>query len=247
MLVADVFLVSLIDDAGEVIATSTLQEANIEVSVQENEVRGGRSNQLLAILHSDRDIQISLNDSEFRYDWLAKQLGQTISTGAGIAYAQPYEVIASGTTTITATLPADAPTPKATGHQMYVWNATTKAKVTGFTIATKTITFPSGASAGDVLEVRTYIYDSAAGTQTINIDNAVFAKGLKAILETIEIDNDETPKYRLQYQFDETLPSGNFSINTSSERTANAQGFNLRVIKPKGSSVVGRVLRIPIV
>src|SRR5205085_10523262 len=88
--IADVFDVTLIDPiSGDVIATTTLQDASIDVKVTENEIRGGQGNVLLGNLHVSRDITISLTDIEFRYDWLAKQLGQDVKTGAGVAYAAP--------------------------------------------------------------------------------------------------------------------------------------------------------------
>lgn len=243
MLVADVFLVSLIDKSGNVIASTTLTEANIEVSVQENDVRGGRGNELLGILRSDRDINISLSDTEFKYDWLATQLGQTITTGAGVAWAAPKLYTATGTApNIKITLDE---TPLTTNNDLAIYKLD-GTRVTG-TLASKDVTFATGVTAGEVLEVRTYKYNTSAQTQTILIDNKVFAKGVRAILETIEIANDETPKFRLQYQFNEALPTGSFSINTSSERNASAQQFNLRVIKPSNSNVVGQILRIPIV
>ena len=89
MLVADIFEVILVDSDGDVIGTTTLQDANIDVSVQENDVRGGRGDQLIGVLHSDRDINIALTDTLFKYEWLAKNLGQDIVTGAGVAYAMP--------------------------------------------------------------------------------------------------------------------------------------------------------------
>src|SRR5690606_37772385 len=100
---------------------------------------------------------------------------------------------------------------------------------------------------GDIVEVRTYTYATSASTESIKIDNAVFAKGVKAILETIEIDSTtEKATHLLQWQFPNALPSGNFSVNTTSAREASAQTFNLRVVKPKVGTVVGETLRIPL-
>jgi hypothetical protein len=250
-LIADIFLVNLVDENNDVIATSTLQEGNLEVTVSENDVRGGRGNALLAVLHSDRDIAINLTDAEFRYDWLAKQLGQDIVTGAGTAYAMPKWYTAADIDTATA---GDQPgitldkTPS-DSTSLAIYNES-GVKITGFTVSGATVDFAVASPAvavGDLVDVRTYIYATSAQAETITIDNTVFAKGVKAILETLEIDSEENPTHKLQYQFDKAIPSGNFSINTSSERTANTQAFNLRVVKPATSNVVGRVVREPIV
>lgn len=337
-LIADVFDVIIEDNDGDVIATTTLQQANIDVTVQETEVRGGKGNQLLGVLHSNRDIMINLTDAEFKYEWMAKQLGQDIVTGAGVAYAMPKFFTAAGVkqisnflvttgsssaSNLTITLAgvavtvavgaADTTTAVATlirattfagwttggaGANVTFTSSTGGLKTTAFAAGTTgvagtfsnltagtepsitldnavggdsaalkvydelgvlisgadyqlsaqndVITFTTGVVEGDKVEVRTYQYATAAGTQTIVFDNAVFATGVKIILETVEIDGDETVTHKIQYQFDKAIPTGAFSLNTQSQRTAASQQFNLKVIKPRTTTVVGRVLRVPI-
>lgn len=241
--VADVFDLLLIDKDGEVIATTTLQEANIEVTVQENDVRGGKGNQLLGVLHADRDIAINCNDINFRYEFLAKQFGQDIKTGAGKAYAMPkwYKVDADLKIVL-------EHTPSAQG-EIVIYNINGQ-KLTGFTVTDKTVDFTAATptvQTGDEVEVRTYVYDTPPETKEFTIDNTVFAKGVKAVLETIEIDEStEEVIAKIQYEFFNAIPTGAVTINTASERTAQAQAFNLRVVKPKTSTEVGVVRRIPL-
>ena len=243
-LIADVFDVTLIDEnTGDVIATTTLQDAGIDVSVEENEVRGGKGNSLLGTLHVSRDIEISLTDAEFKYEWLAKQLGTDVKTGAGVAYAMPkyYKLDDDKKITLDKT-PVDE-------GSIAVYTEDAK-RISGdaLSAAAGVVTFASDElSPGDYVEVRTYKYATPPETQTIEFDNSKFAKGVKAILETIEIDGDETITHVLQYQFERTIPTGNFSISTASERSAVTQDFTLRVIKPKTSSVVGQLVRFPYV
>lgn len=245
--IADVFNVVLIDDEGDVAATTTLQDSNIEVSVTENDVRGGRGNQLLGILHADRDIAIAMNDINFRYEFLAKNLGQDIVTGAGKAYAMPKWYLATDNT---GTIEIELDNAPSTVHELAIYNETGQ-QVTGFSVSGSTVTLTDATptvAVGEELEVRTYVYDTPATTQEIKIDNAVFAKGLKAILETVEVDEStETVTHKIQYEFTRALPTGAFSVNTASERSAQAQGFNLRVVKPKTSTEVGYIKRIPVI
>lgn len=245
--VADVFDVILISNKDKsVIGTTTLQDANIEVSVQESDVRGGKGNQLLGVLHSDRDITLNLTDINFRYEWVAAQLGQDITTGAGVAYAMPkwYQVV-DNSSDLEIELDHSVLDPSSVA--IYDEGGNKLVESVDYTVSGKVVTIldPS-IQAGDEVEVRTYTYQTDPKTQTIEIDNSVFAKGVTAILETIEIDEStEEPTHTLQYQFDNALPSGNFTINTASAREAQAQEFNLRVVKPPKSTVVGRSLRIP--
>jgi hypothetical protein len=245
--VADVFDVVLIDADGEVVGTTTLQDAKIDVKVKESEVRGGKGNHLLGVLHSDRDITINLTDINFRYEWMAKQLGQSIQTGAGVAYAMPkwYEVEDNaGANVIT----LEQTPSSAASLAIYDASGRKLALTTDYTVATNKVTIvDADIDAGDTLEVRTYTYATAADTQTIEFDGSVFAKGVKAVLETLEIDEStEEPMNKLQYHFEKALPTGNFTIETKSDKAASAQKFDLRVIKPKTDSAVGKVLRIPV-
>lgn len=247
-MIADVFDVVLIDNAtGDVAGSTTLQQANIEVSVSEVEVRAGKGNQLIGLLHVSRDIALNLTDAVFKYDWLAKQLGQDITTGAGVGYAMPTWHTAVNDSGVKITLAATpiSTTPATAGIAIFDASGVL-IPTANYTMSGAVVTFTSGVSADDEVEVRTYKYNTSASTQTIEIDNSIFAKGVTCILETIEIDGDENPTHTLQYQFTSCVPTGNFSINTQSEKQAATQEFGLKVVKPKTSTLVGKVLRIPI-
>lgn len=231
---------------GEVIATTTLQTGNIEVSVSENEIRGGKGNSLLGLLHVSRDINVPLTDAEFKYEWLAKQLGQDVKTGAGVAYSMPKWITVVDDAGAKEVTLDETPTSIDSIH-LYDKNGVKLVKTTDFTLAGDTITIvKAGINVGDKVEVRTYTYATPATTQTIEIDNSVFADGVELILETIEISGDERPLNKIQYQFTSAVPSGNFSIQTSSERTAQAQQFDLRILKPEDSNIVGKIIKIPL-
>lgn len=245
-LICDIFNVSIIDDSGNIIATDTLQSADIEISVQENEVRAGRGNSLISILHSDRDINLNLSDAEFRWDWLQKQFGTTAKTEATTAWASPkWYKTANVEGSIKITLD-ETPLASDSGLKIYT-EAGVEISSTTYTVSGKTVTFTTGTAKDTDVEVRGYKYTTAATASSFDIDNSIFADGVICVLETLEINRDETPEYRLQYVFDECLPTGNITISTISERTANAMPFNLRVIKPRTTNVVGRAIRIPIV
>jgi hypothetical protein len=243
--IADVFSVTLISKDGDVIATTTLTDASIDVKVTENEIRGGAGNTLLGTLHVSRDVTLSLTDIAFRYDFLSKQLGQDVKTGAGVAYAAPkFYTVTDNAGTLKITV--DKTPSDSTSLAIYDADGV-KISSSAYTVSGSAITFTTGVVGGDSVEVRTYTYATDPQTQTIEFDSAIFAKGMKAILETVEINGDETITHTLQYQFDNCVPDGNFTIATKSDKTAASQAFGLKVIKPETSTVVGRLLRIPYV
>jgi hypothetical protein len=245
VLVADVFDVSLIDNStGYVYASGTLTEGDIDFKVNANEVRAGKGNSLIGVIHSGRDITLTLTDAEVRDDWIAAQMGQDVLTGAGVAYAAPkFQTVADVSTKPTVTLGQTPIT-----DTVKIYNANGEA-VTGFTVTDKAIDFTSATPAvavGDEVEIRTYQYATPATTQTIEIDNTKFAKDVTAILSTWEIDEDtEQPVNIIQYQFTNAKPDGNFSVQTKTERTAITQQMVLQVLKPKTSNVVGKYVKFP--
>ena len=244
--IADVFEVLLIDDDGDAIGRTTVQDGSIEVTVQANDVNAGRGNELIGILHSTRDIVLNWNDIDWNFSWVAKQFGQDVVTGEGKAYAFPKSYLATDNAGV---IEIELENTPATVHEMKVYKEDGQ-RVTGFTVSGKTVDFTAATPtvpAGEYVEVRTYVYNTPATTQKFEIDNKVFAKGLKAVLETLEVDPaEELPLAKIQYEFYKAIPDGNMTINTASERTAQPVGSSLRVVKPKHSTVVGEVKRIPI-
>lgn len=79
----NVFKVLLIDTStDETIAFTKLQDAQIQRQVQQQEIRGGEGNKLLCVLDNDPSVNLQLTNPQFSYQWLSKQLGTTITTGA---------------------------------------------------------------------------------------------------------------------------------------------------------------------
>lgn len=244
-LIADVYLASLVKPDGSVLATSTLQDGNVDFKVNSTDIKGGRGGNTLYTVHSGRDITITLNDPEFRYEVLAQQLGNDIVTGAGVAYAMgKFYTVTTASSNKVITLD-NAPITSS----LVIYDATGKllALTTDYTVSTNTVTFiATGINAGDSVEVRSYQYNTDAKTEQIDIDATKFATGVKLILETVEIDVNENPINKIQIQFDTAICDGNFSIQTKSDKSGTMNQMVMKVLKPTNSDVVGRILRIPV-
>jgi len=250
-LVADVFDAVIIDNTdGSVAGSTTLQSANIDVAVNEVEVRAGKGNALQATLHVQRDITVDLTDVEWRMEWLEKQLGTTTAIGAGVAYAMPkwytaVDLDAEGVGTAIGFVLDNEPLATASGLKIYGSTGTEIAVTSGYTISGDDVTIVGGV-AGALYEVRTYKYATAATTQTLNFESDKFSRGVTLVLSTLETDENEAHLFELQYQFANAIPSGSFQINTSSEKNATSQAFNMKIVKPATTTVVGKLLRIPL-
>ncbi len=252
-LVCDVFDVVAVDNTdSSVIGSTTLQSANIDVAVSEVEVRSGKGNALQATLHAQRDINVDLTDVEWKPEWIAKQLGTSITKGASVGYAMPkyYTVVdldAEGVGTALGFTLDNEPLASASGLSIYDEDEKLIVVTTDYTIAAKVVTIvTAGVTVGDVYEVRTYKYATPAATQTLTMESDKFAKGVTLILSTFETDEDESNPFELQYIFDNAIPNGSFQIQTSSEKKASTQSLKLKIIKPPTSTVCGKLLRIPL-
>ena len=252
-LVADVFDCVMIDSVDSSVAgTTTLTSANIDVAVSEVEVRAGRGNVLQATLHVQRDINVELTDIEWKPEWIAKQLGTSITVGASVGYAMPkyYTVVdldgSEAGTALGFTLDNE-PLTTASGLTIYDEDEKLIVVTTDYTIVAKVVTIVTdGVTVGDVYEVRTYKYATPAATQTLTMESDKFAKGVTLVLSTFETDENEDNPYELQYIFTNAIPNGSFQIQTSSEKKAATQSLKLKVIKPADSTIVGKLLRIPL-
>jgi hypothetical protein len=244
-LVCDVFDAVMVDNVdGSVAGTTTLQNANIDVAVSEQEVRAGKGNALQANLHVQRDINIDLTDVEWKPEWVAKQLGTDIVVGADVGYAMPKWYEATTATGVVITLDKE---PLASENGLVIYNETgTLIDKESYTVAAKVVTFTTGVTAGDMVEVRTYKYATPATTQVLTFESDKFSRGVTLILSTFETDEDENHPFELQYQFPSAVPTGSFQINTSSEKNAATQSLQLKIVKPVTSTVVGKLLRIPL-
>lgn len=199
-------------------------------------------NALQATLHVQRDINVSLTDVEWRMEWLEKQLGTSTTTGSDIGYAMPtwYTVNSSKQITLPAT-PISA-TPADAGLKIYDTNGK---EITGATLSGAVVTI-GAATEGDDVEVRTFKYNTPATTQVLNFETDKFARGCTLVLSTFETDENEANPYELEYIFENAIPNGSFQINTSSEKNASTQSFDLKIVKPVTSTIAGKLLRIPL-
>ena len=242
-LVADVFDAVVIDNTdGSVAGSTTLQTGNIDVAVSEVEVRSGKGNALQAVLHIQRDINVSLTDVEWKMEWLEKQLGTSTTTGSDVGYAMPTWYTVNGSKQITLPATPITATPADAGIKVY---DTDGKEITNVSINGAIIEL-STASEGDEVEVRTYKYNTPSTTQVLNFEADKFAKGCTLVLSTFETDENESHPFELQYQFPTAIPVGNFQINTSSEKNAATQTFDLKIVKPTSTTVAGKLLRIPL-
>lgn len=232
-MIIQVFDALLIDEkTNKVIAKDKLQSADIEVSTESKEIKAGQSNAVIATIAASRNITVKLAEPVFNLGNLAMNMGQDIITGAGIApaMAKIYKVGAEKTIEL--------------DNVPIVNSVVIEGGVTAtVTTDSKVITLSEGAE-GDDVKVLTYLYQTDAKTQTINIDGKKFATAKKLILQTTVFTLEQEPAYYLQYEFPMAKPVENFSIQTKSETDPVVTNLELKILEKGGSQ--GTIRLIPI-
>jgi hypothetical protein len=243
-MIADIFKCQIINNTTKKsYATGTLSTAGVEIAMDTKDVEGG--GELVAVLHNGKKETITIEDVRFHFDILSEQLGTEIVTGAGVGYAFPetYEITTSGSDKVI-TLSHEP----ITGTLALYKADGTLVPGTDYTATASVIIFTgTGYAVGDEIEARTYQFTTDPLTQTIEINNKKFPKGNTVILQTMEIDEDETPLNTIQIIFDNCIYDGSVKIDTKTARNASIHNMNMKVIKKVGKNAVGRILRIPYV
>lgn len=244
-LIADVFKLDFMQNDAVAISCDTLTDAGIEIKANTKEVRGGQGNNLIATLHSSRDISITATDTTFDYGILATNLGSEIVVGAGVAYTprQTYTVILNSASKEVVLSKAPIDTSKVA---VYGSDGSKLVKTTDYSISGSKITFSgSKISENDEVIVDAYAYKTSESAERISIGANTYPKGGKLILTTLEIDaGTEMPVATIQFVFPNCIPTGDLKFDTKSEREAVQTNLQFNVLKGT-TDEVGYVMRLP--
>ena len=82
-------------------SSKTLTESGISLTVTEEEVRGGLGNSVLGSYFHDTGLTLNMTDALFSLEYLALNVGGTISVGANVVTMEQLAVGASGVITVT--------------------------------------------------------------------------------------------------------------------------------------------------
>jgi len=210
---------------GEVFASTTMQLAGLSGTNATEELRGGIANKVLAILKTDKTLDLTLRDALFNTFYLRA--------------AQGMEIEADGTTTVTyaETLSvvdgAVTPTRTPVGDISYVNDAG------------ETVTAVAEGGAVTVAETtgQTKVYydvDVTGDTMTFEADK--FSRNYKITLRTIAYDPAEMSVEKEIFMiFDNCSPTGDFDMSFEAG-TAISPEITFSVLAPQGGNEMGRLI-----
>lgn len=215
------------------------QLASFSQKVKEDKIYGSIGNKVVAILSSEKTVDLKVRNAVFDSDYLEIVLGNSFKAKTGLIFKKE-ENLTLDATKLFVTI---AGTPKTGGiMKLIAPNGNSKTA----TFATTKLTAESAFAATDGLTGYTALYQvEAADANTLSIDSAVFSEKYKVEYHTIEynvltnaIVND------LYFQFDSVLPSGNFDLSFENGKPQTPE-LDLMALCPLGSSEIGRIIEIP--
>jgi hypothetical protein len=201
----------LYDEENNVIAQSkTLVDSSINAAIQNVDIRGGQGNPLLARYFHSPEASITLNDTQWNLNFLAKVVGGNVSTGKNVYEEEVVTLGADGVGTVTGTPLA------VTGTDVVGWcvNADGDEEKVDFT--SKNFT-PTGGAEGDVVTIRYYMLDAAARTMTIS---ANFIPAIARLVLEAQLFSSEASTNKIGtvlFEFPRVQLSGGFSVSLTAD------------------------------
>ena len=190
--------------------SENLTQSSISGTADESEVRNGRGNNLFATLSSNKTLTIECTTNAFSFDSLAFMAGTTVHTGQGVSYTSTQKVkLASGQLAL-AQEPANA-------DEVQVFKD--GKEVGNISVSGRNIQITSGIEGAEYL-VMPYSYESSAEAEEIEIKAQDFPSACKVVLKGIERDANSKVIADMSFIFNRAKPQNDFSIDTSSELSA---------------------------
>lgn len=236
-----------ISDGHKVLMHET-QLASLSQTVSEEKLKGGIGNGTIALLRTDKEMELSVRNALWDAEYLAMTQGTVFTDAGDILVTKKYRG------TVTATGALDALEIKVEDTE---GKPVTSLTATGTVIADekgqfKDIAIDAGIidaatdlatlAAGDKVEILVE-EKVAAGSEVATFDSKKFGEKYRAEYFTIAYDPDTMEVVQNIYIiFDEVVPSGNFDMSFENG-TAMTPEINFTVTNPKGSSVLGRIVR----
>ena len=190
--------------------SENLTQSSITGTADESEVRNGRGNNLFATLSSNKTLTIECTTNAFSFDSLAFMAGTNVNTGTGVSYTATQKVkLASGQLAL-----SEEPV---NTNEVQVFKD--GKEVTNIQVSGTNITVTSGQEGAEYL-VMPYSYASSAEAEEIEIKAQDFPSACKVVLKGVERDNNSKIVADMSFIFNRAKPQNDFSIDTSSELSA---------------------------
>lgn len=222
---------------GKVIFTGEAQLASVSQSITENKLKGGIGNRTIAVLRSDKEVELQVKNAVFDSDWLEMTSGVAFANGSAVIHATDSNLtVASNAVTLT-TPTADV---KADGTFIVVKADGTQVAGT-YDDLTNTVT-ATGLTNGAVVSV---VFQKSVTGKVLTLQSDKFSEAYQVEYHTIEYNiESNTIENDLYFVFNHATPSGNWSLSFENGQAITPE-LNFTVTTPPGSNELGQVIEVP--
>ena len=233
--VADVVLIDITNGVQEGVeyATASLKSHNISQTVDTSEIRAGRKNAVIATLESNKTITVEIEDVHANRDWLAIAMDAEFEVGQTVEVRVLPQKLTVGTD-LNITLAKAPKGDKVTvirdsGEQVEVAISDGKGQV-------------NGASAGEVVQVMSYLHDATADVITIGGEGQ--GRAFAMYLEESVFNNDMQVIATKTTYFPRVVPESSFSMSGSSELAEQNMTYTFTVAQAEGKEYLGQIFYV---
>ena len=191
---------------------TTLMDSSIETTLSNTDVRAGQGNQLQYIYYHTAEMNITINEAQFSLNYLALNVGSTITTGADVWTTETVEVT-NGAGTV-------GKTPLAiSGTNLYGWVTDKDDNTERVTFNGSSFTMSDNNYNGNVC-VRYYASDASAKQITIYAD--MLPSTIRLVMEAQLCSSDSTTNRigTLQIEVPKATMTGAFTLSMTPDSVA---------------------------
>lgn len=215
----------------KIVMTTESQLASISQAVSEERIYGGIGGGTVALISSQKEIDLAVRDALWTLDYLEMSQGVEIDPTGEISITRMTEgaVTSDGEVTISNTTVTEGIIVDKDGSQDPVTFAT------GVAILPTPTTFVEG-------EAVTVFYKENVTGEMVTFDSNKFSEKYAVTYRTIAFDPTTMEhKKDIFIQFDEVKPSGAFDMSFEINSAITPE-LNFTVMKPQGKTALGRIL-----
>jgi hypothetical protein len=222
---------------GHVIFTAEAQLASISQQISEEKLKGGIGNRTIALIRSDKEVQLQVRNALFDFDWLSVSQGVAVQEdGAATVWKREDSLqVVDNAGTLEVTIKG---TP--VGNTVRVINA--KGEAEASTETTKKVAVPVGVAVeGERVSVA---YQEDVVGNILTMDSQKFSEAYEVEYSTIEY-NPETSQVvaDLYIQFDHVIPSGSFDLSLENGSALSPE-LSFEAMTTGTSTEIGRFIEV---
>lgn len=223
---------------GHTVFTTEAQLASISQAVDEEKLYGGIGNRPVALLRSNKEIDLAVRNALWDLEYLSMTQGVAVEPD-GKAQVKKIEALTvqdNGGELIVEI------SDTAIDGEVVVYDidgSQSSVLATG-----KEVVVSEGFKAKEGDDV-TVIYKREVTGESVAFDSKKFSEKYSVEYQTIAYDPETMlPVYDIYIQFYEVIPSGEFEMSLENG-TALTPELNFTVVAPAGETVMGRIVRVP--